>query len=188
MEVLSAVRSFFPINLKCGISMSLLVISVIHTNTTLKAPRVLLMGKNMLGHLLLNTIGSNIGINKLFVNNLMIIGNKLSIKYEHTNNDKCVRIMIICIKMIDNEVRTIWPSIYTKKHLLISTMYGVKVSIIQRVYDINPSKSNLYPKSCNHKRISSYYLLTSLIFGISGIIISLMIRIELDTSSNRIIQ
>ena len=52
MEVLSAVRSFFPINLKCGISMSLLVISVIHTNTTLKAPRVLLMGKNMLGHLL----------------------------------------------------------------------------------------------------------------------------------------
>jgi len=28
--------------------MSLLVISVIHTNTTLKAPRVLLMGKNML--------------------------------------------------------------------------------------------------------------------------------------------
>jgi len=32
--------------------MSLLVISVIHTNTTLKAPRVLLMGKNMLGHLL----------------------------------------------------------------------------------------------------------------------------------------
>ena len=134
------------------------------------------------------TIGSNIGINKLLVNNLMIIGNKLSIKYEHTNNDKCVRIMIICIKMIDNEVRTIWPSIYTKKHLLISTMYGVKVSIIQRVYDINPSKSNLYPKSCNHKRISSYYLLTSLIFGISGIIISLMIRIELDTSSNRIIQ
>jgi len=51
-----------------------------------------------------------------------------------------------------------------------------------------PSESNLYPKSCNHKRISSYYLLTSLIFGISGIIISLMIRIELDTSSNRIIQ
>ena len=68
MEVLSAVRSFFPINLKCGISMSLLVISVIHTNTTLKAPRVLLMGNNMLGHLYQLSIG-NIGL----INNRNII-------------------------------------------------------------------------------------------------------------------
>ena len=46
--------------------------------------------------------------------------------------------------------------------------------------------SNLYPKSCNHKRISKYYLLVSITFGISGTIISLMIRFELDSSSNRI--
>jgi len=47
-------------------------------------------------------------------------------------------------------------------------------------------RSNLYPKSCNHKRISKYYLLVSITFGISGTIISLMIRFELDSSSNRI--
>jgi hypothetical protein len=47
-------------------------------------------------------------------------------------------------------------------------------------------RSNLYPKSCNHKRISLYYLLVSITFGISGTIISLMIRFELDVSSTRL--
>jgi cytochrome c oxidase subunit 1 len=47
-------------------------------------------------------------------------------------------------------------------------------------------ESNLYPKSCNHKRISLYYLLVSITYGLSGTTISLMMRLELDSSSNRI--
>lgn len=47
--------------------------------------------------------------------------------------------------------------------------------------------SNLYPKSCNHKRISLYYLGVSKIFGISGLLTSLVMRQELDASSNRIL-
>jgi cytochrome c oxidase subunit 1 len=47
--------------------------------------------------------------------------------------------------------------------------------------------SNLYPRSCNHKRVSLYYLVVSLTFGISGTILSLMMRFELDSSSNRIL-
>ena len=73
MEVLSAVRSFFPINLKCGISMSLLVISVIHTNTTLKAPRVLLMGKNMLVLVVHNIVSIDMLLNKIGINGLKSI-------------------------------------------------------------------------------------------------------------------
>jgi cytochrome c oxidase subunit 1 len=47
--------------------------------------------------------------------------------------------------------------------------------------------SNVYPKSTNHKRISLYYLVVSVSFGISGTIISLIMRLELDSSSNRIL-
>jgi len=47
-------------------------------------------------------------------------------------------------------------------------------------------RSNLYPQSTNHKRISLYYLIVSIIFGISGFILSIMMRLEIDTSSNRI--
>merc|ERR1711920_22196 len=42
-------------------------------------------------------------------------------------------------------------------------------------------------KNCNHKRLGIYYLLSSFIFGISGTLISVLIRIELYSSGNRII-
>merc|ERR1711937_969398 len=42
-------------------------------------------------------------------------------------------------------------------------------------------------KNCNHKRLGIYYLLTAFIFGISGTIVSVLMRIELYSSGNRII-
>ena len=42
-------------------------------------------------------------------------------------------------------------------------------------------------KICNHKRLGIYYLLSAFIFGISGTLISVLIRIELYSSGNRII-
>ena len=42
-------------------------------------------------------------------------------------------------------------------------------------------------KNCNHKGLGIYYLLSSFIFGIIGTLISVLIRIELYTSGNRII-
>merc|ERR1711976_319746 len=42
-------------------------------------------------------------------------------------------------------------------------------------------------KNCNHKRLGIYYLLSACIFGISGTLISVLIRIELYSSGNRII-
>merc|ERR1711976_495046 len=42
-------------------------------------------------------------------------------------------------------------------------------------------------KNCNHKRLGIYYLLSAFIFGISGTLISVLMRIELYTSGNRII-
>merc|ERR1712110_503962 len=42
-------------------------------------------------------------------------------------------------------------------------------------------------KNCNHKGLGIYYLLTAFIFGISGTLISVLIRIELYSSGNRII-
>mmetsp|Transcript_128464 Transcript_128464/g.399736 ORF Transcript_128464/g.399736 Transcript_128464/m.399736 type:complete len:158 (-) Transcript_128464:649-1122(-) len=42
-------------------------------------------------------------------------------------------------------------------------------------------------KNCNHKGLGIYYLLSAFIFGISGTIISVLIRIELYSSGNRII-
>merc|ERR1712039_926698 len=42
-------------------------------------------------------------------------------------------------------------------------------------------------KNCNHKGIGIYYLLSAFIFGISGTLISVLIRIELYSSGNRII-
>jgi len=48
--------------------------------------------------------------------------------------------------------------------------------------------TNYISKSCNHKRISSYYLLSTLLFGLSGTILSVLMRLELDSSGNRMIQ
>merc|ERR1711937_89782 len=42
-------------------------------------------------------------------------------------------------------------------------------------------------KNCNHKRLGMYYLLSALIFGLSGTLLSVLIRIELYSSGNRII-
>ena len=42
-------------------------------------------------------------------------------------------------------------------------------------------------KNCNHKRLGLYYILAALIFGISGTLLSLIIRVELYSSGNRII-
>merc|ERR1711972_1263696 len=42
-------------------------------------------------------------------------------------------------------------------------------------------------KNCNHKRLGIYYLLSAFIFGISGLLISVLMRIELYSSGNRII-
>ena len=42
-------------------------------------------------------------------------------------------------------------------------------------------------KICNHKRLGIYYLLSAFIFGISGTLISVLIRIELYSTGNRII-
>merc|ERR1712119_142018 len=42
-------------------------------------------------------------------------------------------------------------------------------------------------KNCNHKRLGIYYLLSAFIFGISGTLISVLIRIELYSTGNRII-
>jgi len=42
-------------------------------------------------------------------------------------------------------------------------------------------------QNCNHKRLGIYYLSAAFIFGISGTLISVLIRIELYSSGNRII-
>merc|ERR1712195_432704 len=42
-------------------------------------------------------------------------------------------------------------------------------------------------KNCNHKRLGIYYLLSAFFFGISGTLISVLMRIELYSSGNRII-
>ena len=52
---------------------------------------------------------------------------------------------------------------------------------------LNSAQSNLYPWSCNHKRIGIYYLLVSLCTGFQGTFISIIMRIELDSSGIRII-
>jgi cytochrome c oxidase subunit 1 len=45
----------------------------------------------------------------------------------------------------------------------------------------------LYPKACNHKQIALYYLISTLLFGYSGTMLSVLIRLELDSSGSRII-
>merc|ERR1712084_177724 len=42
-------------------------------------------------------------------------------------------------------------------------------------------------KNCNHKGLGIYYLLSAFIFGISGTLVSVLMRIELYSSGNRII-
>merc|ERR1712060_503919 len=56
---------------------------------------------------------------------------------------------------------------------------------------INKSSERIFflslVKNCNHKRLGIYYLLSAFIFGISGTLVSVLMRIELYSSGNRII-
>ena len=56
--------------------------------------------------------------------------------------------------------------------------------ILSNIYLCNLS---VYCKSCYHKRLGCYYLLISLCTGLQGTYISIIIRIELDSSGIRII-
>ena len=42
-------------------------------------------------------------------------------------------------------------------------------------------------KNCNHKGLGLYYLCSALLFGVSGTLCSMILRIELYSSGNRII-
>merc|ERR1711934_318532 len=63
----------------------------------------------------------------------------------------------------------------------------------RRVHGSSPIFSNLtfsflsLVKNCNHKGLGIYYLLSAFIFGVSGTLISVLIRIELYSTGNRII-
>merc|ERR1712186_178954 len=56
---------------------------------------------------------------------------------------------------------------------------------------INKSSERIFflslVKNCNHKRLGIYYLLSAFIFGVSATLISVLMRIELYSSGNRII-
>ena len=75
--------------------------------------------------------------------------------------------------------------------LLFSTTSNLsKLVIIYYLYILPyPPKSSFLSlvKNCNHKGLGIYYLLSAFIFGISGSLISVLIRIELYSSGNRII-
>merc|ERR1711906_12066 len=51
--------------------------------------------------------------------------------------------------------------------------------------DVNYKRNESWEQ--NHKRLGIYYLLSAFIFGISGTLISVLIRIELYSTGNRII-
>ena len=62
---------------------------------------------------------------------------------------------------------------------------------IQHLVGFNKSSQRIsflsLVKNCNHKGLGIYYLLSAFIFGISGTLISVLLRIELYSSGNRII-
>ena len=80
----------------------------------------------------------------------------------HTNNTEAISMLSI---YLNTETNCMFLSTTSKSHV---------------------SKSQWYPKSCNHKRIGLYYLLSTILFGTSGMMISIIMRLELDSSSNRI--
>ena len=75
--------------------------------------------------------------------------------------------------------------------VFIITQYYTKLRIINKMVMRFYIPKTLYfysiPKNCNHKRLGLYYLILSLLFGISGILLSIIIRLELYSSGNRII-
>ncbi len=78
---------------------------------------------------------------------------------------------------------------YTNKTSNIIININIHRIIYIRYYYIVFSKYSFLSlvKNCNHKRLGIYYLLSAFIFGISGTLISVLIRIELYSSGNRII-
>merc|ERR1711913_215841 len=60
-------------------------------------------------------------------------------------------------------------------------VHGYRSLNLQRIFFLS------LVKNCNHKRLGIYYLLSAFIFGISGTLISVLMRIELYSSGNRII-
>ena len=60
-------------------------------------------------------------------------------------------------------------------------------SVSIKVLLLYAANFNLIVKNCNHKGIGLLYLLASLTYGISGTLLSVLIRIELFSSGNRII-
>lgn len=49
------------------------------------------------------------------------------------------------------------------------------------------SSGNRFPRCCCHKRLGLYYLSASLWFGLCGSLISIIMRLELESSGNRLI-
>merc|ERR1711913_233180 len=60
-------------------------------------------------------------------------------------------------------------------------VHGYRSLNLQRIFFLS------LLKNCNHKRLGIYYLLSAFIFGISGSLVSILMRIELYSSGNRII-
>ena len=68
----------------------------------------------------------------------------------------------------------------------LNTHYALFICFNSIKHNTLPSFLSLV-KNCNHKGLGIYYLLSGFIFGISGTLISVLIRIELYSSGNRII-
>merc|ERR1712093_339472 len=71
---------------------------------------------------------------------------------------------------------------------LLTGIYGdimiITSNSVRRITNVNFMS---LVKNCNHKRLGIYYLLSALIFGLSGTLLSVFMRIELYSSGNRII-
>jgi len=75
---------------------------------------------------------------------------------------------------------------YIFKDLILSTNF-LFLELIHRSLNSQRISFLSLVKNCNHKGLGIYYLLSHFIFGISGTLISVLIRIELYSSGNRII-
>merc|ERR1711977_75243 len=65
--------------------------------------------------------------------------------------------------------------------ILLTSRMGVYLMSLWRISFLS------LVKNCNHKRLGIYYLFSAFIFGISGTLVSVLMRIELYSSGNRII-
>ena len=58
----------------------------------------------------------------------------------------------------------------------------LSISTYLQLYILS-TETHLHPKSCNHKRIGIYYLISTLLLGLTGTILSILMRTELESSS-----